>query len=433
MKSFKRKTLAIFLILALVATSLMASPLNDVERRYENDNAYVSLRNAADAYDVAVAWNAADQSVTLTRGDGTTRNISVGEAGGFNDNGRVYIPLEFATNFFEEPWQIQFQAPLISQPRTTDAATATDEPSARGIAGDGITGGLHRLEHAGSVAYIFGSLHGGLDDWFPLADIVEDAMSRADIFAFEIDLTIGATEQLAIINNIMFLPDSQSITDVLPEELYEHYIYVLTSWLDNMVGGLQSEMYYMNPAFLMLSLEQMMVSNLADIDVQAGITVDGYVVDVATRLGRPTVGLMDFEAQQRVLLTPPLEIMLYMIEQFLPYEEALAMMQTEGMEMLDQMIYYYLTNNAVGVIHASHPNFDASTESAYDRYFREVVLNDRSTLFANEIIRLLEDADEPIVLFVTIGKSHLFRHLAGPYFTSTIEQLRLLGVEVTPV
>jgi len=433
MKTPKRKTLAIFLVLALIATSLMASPLNDVERRYENDNAYISLRNAADAYDVAVAWNAADQSVTLTRNDGTTRNISVGESGGFNDNGRVYIPLEFAENFFEEPWQIQFQAPLITQPRTTVATTPTDEPSERGIPGDGIKGGLHRLEHAGSVAYIFGSLHGGLDDWFPLADVVEDAMSRADIFAFEIDLTIGATEQLAIINNIMFLPDGQRITDVLPNELYEHYIYVLNDWLENVGGGLQDEMYYMNPAFLILSLEQMMLSDLADIDVQAGITVDGYVVDFAARLGRPTVGLMDFEAQQRVLLTPPLEIMQYMVAQFLPYEETLAMMQTEGIDLLDQMIYYYLTNNAAGVIRASHPDFDAATESTYDRYFREIVLNNRSTLFANEIIRLLEDADEPMVLFVTIGKSHLFRHMAGPYFTSTIEQLRLLGVEVTPV
>jgi len=296
-----------------------------------------------------------------------------------------------------------------------------------------IHGGLHRFEHAGSVAYLFGSLHGGLQDWFPLAYAVETAMRRADIFAFEIDFSISSEEMSQIASSLTYLPDGQTVSDILCEDLYAHYMTKMANW-SRAFPGIMDGINYVNPSFLIFSLQQALLGILADIDINmSGITVDGYIMSFAQENEIPVIGLMDFEAQQRVVLTPPQEIMLYMVYYLTTFEEFRDELRAEGLENLNQLVYYYLANDAEGLAKTMHYNFDIETEQPVDRYNREVVLNDRSVLFATELIRHMEEADRSTTFFVTLGKSHLVRHLAGPYFTSTIEQLELMGIDVVPI
>lgn len=359
---------------------------------------FIAVRSAADANGATVAWDAGRGAVVITRADNSNYVLVVGEDGSFNYNGTIFAP-----------------AALIQQIFAT---------------GYNIHGGLHRIEHAGSVAYLFGSLHGGLDDWFPLADIVEDAMRRADVFAFEIDFALDEAEVAALVEALRLLPYGQTITDILCKELYTHYIAMMTNW-SRVFPGILENIYYVNPAFLILSLQQALMSIVSDIDIQGdgGITVDGYVMDFALQNQRPVIGLMDFEAQQRVLFTPPQEILLYMVAGLDIFENTYREMRGTG---LGRQVYYYVINNSAGLVRELHADFNPDEETGLDRYIRYVVLNSRSVLFAEELARHMEEAEEPTVFFVTIGKSHLVRHLAGPYFTSTIQQLELMGIEAVP-
>ena len=399
MKITKRIT-ALIMVFAIATTAFTATMFASP--------AVISVREAAVANDATVAWDAARGAVIITRADSSTYTLVVGEHGSFNDSGTIFAPVTVMERIFAAP------APVA---RTHN-----------------IHGGLHRIEHAGSVAYIFGSLHGGLEDWFPLADIVEDAMRRADVFAFEIDFSLSEDEVAAIVEDIMLIPDGQTIADILSEELYEHYIAMMTDWANYFVGVLD-DIYYTNPAFLIFALQSALMSLMADIDVQGdgGVTVDDYVMGFATENGRTVIGLMDFEAQQRVVLAPPHEILLYTVAALGTFSDTVDEMRGGELDNFNQLVYYYVANNAEALARELHRGFDIEDEHPLDRYFRYVVLNDRSTLFATELVRHMEEASEPTVFFVTIGKSHLVRHLAGPAFTSTIQQLELMGIEAVPV
>lgn len=389
----KKTIAAIILILAFASTAFAAQPGGPA----------VSVRDAAAANNAAVAWDAANNAVVITRADNSTYMLVVGENGSFNYNGTIFAPAALIQQIF---------APVRAY---------------------NIHGGLHRIEHAGSVAYLFGSFHGGLEEWFPLACIVEDAMRRADVFAFEIDFTVSEEEVGAIFQDIMLLPDGQTIEDILCENLLRHYVAMMMNW-SRVFPGILDNIKYTNPVFLIVSLQQALMSHMAEVDIQGdgGVTVDGYVMDFARENGRPVIGLMDFEAQQRVVFTPPHNIMLYMVAGFGPLSSMIDEMQREGTDDFNRLVYYYVTNNAAGLAREMHPSFDIEAETELDRYFRYVVLNDRSVLFATELVRHMEEAEEPTVFFVTVGKSHLVRHLAGEAFTSIIEQLERMGIEAVP-
>ena len=50
------------------------------------------------------------------------------------------------------------------------------------------------------------------------------------------------------------------------------------------------------------------------------------------------------------------------------------------------------------------------------QYDREIVFNYRSTLFAEEIIRLLQETEEPTTFFITVGIGHMIGDDYGNVF-----------------
>ncbi|MCL2287426.1 MAG: TraB/GumN family protein [Firmicutes bacterium] len=402
----------------------------------------VPVRFVFEAMGFVVQWEAETETAVITR-DSDRIRITIGSSSfttngvrhdldvpAKNISGRILVPLRLPLESlgYRLNWDAAINTAVVSSPVAAPQLTLTPP-----VTSPGIHGGIHRIQHAGSVAYIFGSLHGGMDDWFPLANVVEDAMRRADVFAFEVDLSLTNAQINQIRNNIARLPQGQTISDILCENLYEHYMYTLESWAAVFGRNIPERAYTTNPAYMVFSLTQMLEASLENLAPQtlSGTTVDGYIWSFARQNRLPTLGLMDFEEQHRVFLAPPQEIMEYIVQSFSSLEETRTRLENEI--DISMLINYYANNDAEGLMRVHHPNFSLATETVYERYIREIALNYRSTLFANEIVRIMEEADEPIVLFVTVGKSHLIRHIAGPEFTSTIEQLRLMGIEVTPL
>lgn len=419
----------------------------------------VPVRFVFEAMGFVVEWEAATETAILTRGNdriqitmGSTTFTTNGvnhslDVPAKNISGRILVPLRLPLESLG--YELSWNAATSSSHSFDNFNQGTNtiviaSPAARilpppppplSITRPRIHGGIHRIEHAGSVAYIFGSLHGGKSDWFPLASVVEDAMRRADVFAFEIDLTLPASEIDKIREDLVNLPYGQTIVELLGEELYEHYMYTLRSWAAHFGSQILLDANYTNPVIMMLSLTSSLETYLADEILKDfdGPSVDAYVLSYALQNRRPVVGLMDFEAQQRIFLAPPEEIVRHMVQEFSSLQETRDELENTAIESLRALLRYYENNDAEGLMRASYPDYVCEIETPYEEYIRMYGLNYRSTLFANEIVRILEEADEPIVLFVTIGKSHLVRHIVGPCFTSTIEQLELMGIEVTPL
>jgi hypothetical protein len=76
---------------------------------------------------------------------------------------------------------------------------------------------------------------------------------------------------------------------------------------------------------------------------------------------------------------------------------------------------------------------EATINSPYGIYMREIISNYRSTYYANAIAWLLRETEEPTTFFAAVGISHVIRSAGGEEFTDIVEQLGLLGFDVVPL
>jgi len=314
-----------------------------------------------------------------------------------------------------------------------------EEPEEEVPTGMDIHGAIHRIEYGDNVVYLFGSLHAERGAWFPLADVVEEATERADVFAAEID-TFDTEATAAALEDVLLLPDGQTWADFLPQEAYDHLVEVIVAY-----GIPYEEVRYINPHFLVFSVTMDLVQSLAEDlamgGLEEGISVDGYVMNIATERGRPVIGLETAEQQMNILYMPPLDVMVDHIMSFLPPEEMLAAIQDSPEPSLDELADAYEQNDLAELadMFARTMSLEAVAEiegeagSLWLTYMRETVMNWRSTYYAIEIARLLQETEEPTTFFVVVGASHIIRSMGGEEFTDIVEQLGFLGFDAVPI
>jgi len=302
----------------------------------------------------------------------------------------------------------------------------TYEPATQG---SNIHGAIHRVEYGGNVAYLFGTIHGGHAHWFPLADVVEDALRRADVVAVEVaEIATGSDTFDDSIMEAMFLPDGLTWVDILPEDEYRHLVETLRGW-----GLVYEHTNTMNPAFLISILELQFLLSISEFNIDWDVTVDVYITAVATELGLPVIGLESIEQQIDIVYNPPFEVMLARIMSFLSPNELLEMLYESDELTLDEMAFYYENNNFEPINRSFAQTLGADVECLYAIYMREIASNWRSTYYANEIMRLLQETEEPTTFFVAVGLSHINRSEAGEEFTDIVQQMRLAGFNVMPI
>jgi len=89
--------------------------------------------------------------------------------------------------------------------------SATAAPPARGA--------LYKLEYAGHTSWLFGTIHVGLPDFYPLEPRVTQAMERATAVALEVDPAADPAKSMAIMREYgLYAPGAGSaMTDIRPE------------------------------------------------------------------------------------------------------------------------------------------------------------------------------------------------------------------------
>ena len=159
-------------------------------------------------------------------------------------------------------------------------------------------------------------------------------------------------------------------------------------------------------------------------------SVDAYVASVAAELGMPIIGLESIEQQLNILYNPSFEVLLAQIMSFLPPDEMLAELKESEEISFDEIAHYYEQNNLYALAHGWARTMNSGPENIHLLYTRDMLLNWRSTYYANEIARLLQETDEPTTFFVAVGLSHVIRSWGGEEFTDIVEQLELQGFTV---
>lgn len=158
----------------------------------------------------------------------------------------------------------------------TDAATEGTE----GEDGEGdestVTPMLYKVTDSdGDVIWLFGSIHFGREDFYPLPDYVMDAFEGSDSLAVEFDM-IAFTEDIEAQTEAitpMIYTDGTTTKDHLPEDIYNAAVELLTE-----VGAYDPMLEYYSPAMWQSAIESLILSGL---DAEASLGVDMYVLTLA--------------------------------------------------------------------------------------------------------------------------------------------------------
>jgi len=181
----------------------------------------------------------------------------------------------------------------------------------------------------------------------------------------------------------------------------------------------------------MNNLEMDIVHSLSNLDRSPGATVDEYIANTALELGLPIVGLESAEQVLDIYFNAPFNVMVARIMSFLPRNDFLA--NHNEYPTSDDLINYYENNKIESTLDVYVIELGVHIECIYRIYVREKVSNWRSTYYANEIVRLLQETEEPSTFFVAVGLSHIIRSRAGEEFTDIIQQLEFAGFATTPL
>ena len=288
-----------------------------------------------------------------------------------------------------------------------------------------IHGMLTRVEYGDNVVYLFGTMHAGRPDWFPLHPIAEQALARADVIALEIEfdaLTNVSPELVAEIVQLQMLPDGLTLADVVPPHIFEPFLVNFASY--EALGLTYQQIAHLTPVGVVMLLQGLAMEFSGDA-VDFTLSVDSYIGNFGIENNLPLIGLETASEQMHHLLDVPLDIQAYVLVDFPPFGEFHSTF-AEDLELLAQA---YERQDIDAMLALLEADLSAGSDNPYARHQHHVHFTVRSTHYANQIARLLRTTEEPTTFFVAVGIAHLI----GGEFGQVHAILREDGFTLTPL
>lgn len=129
----------------------------------------------------------------------------------------------------------------------------------------------------GNVVWLFGSIHVGREDYFPLPKYVTNAFNESDTLAVELDIVAfekNIGDQMSAVSGLLY-NDGTTIKDYISEELYNKSVKVLEEYNTYLTA---LDLYC--PSFWSSMIESLMIEDLGG-DVDLGI--DRHLINMANK------------------------------------------------------------------------------------------------------------------------------------------------------
>lgn len=290
---------------------------------------------------------------------------------------------------------------LATQPEQHYEQYKTKRPNIHGM--------LSRVDYGDNTAYIIGSAHFGFPNWFPMADVVEQALQNADVFAFEVDLSSmeALMDMMYLQEQLMFLPDNMTLRQFLPEDIFEHFSYAIETY-----GLPYALVENMKPSAI-ASMTTVFTAQYLGMEFEYGI--DAHIMDFAIQSELPIIGLHSIEDELAAIFDIPNEAEIDLARFFPTLQEA--------KEELLKVIEIYEAQNIDFFRNEWRNMISYDIEyNAHAQHIFDVIMTERSKQFGHKIARLLIETQEPTTFFITIGMNHVSGY--------TLETLVDMGFDV---
>lgn len=248
----------------------------------------------------------------------------------------------------------------------------------------------------GNAIWLFGSIHIGTDDYYPLPDYVNDAYDDSEILAVECDIVEMEKDTQAQIDALMHMVyrDGTKIDDHIPKKLYEDAKDIIDE-LDNYVSAYDN--YY--PVLWSNLIDSLLAEKLGG-DGELGI--DRHFLERAKDDDKTIDEIESVDFQYEMMSNFSEELQILLLESSIESYEDI----DETKKELKELLALWASGNEKEFIkYLSEEDEDLAKdeEELYEEY-REAVLTDRNLLMADYAEDVLDSGDE---VFICVGAAHV--------------------------
>lgn len=239
-----------------------------------------------------------------------------------------------------------------------------------------------------SKVYLFGTIHVGKREFYPLTPAVEDAYKRSSAIALEIDSTDVQALSSAISAGLYVPPDR--LSDHLPPELQARLNKTL-----GRIGIPEEQVQVMKPFLVMLTLTSLEYSRLG-YDSANGLDI--HFADRAAKDGKKILALESAASQFAMMNSLSEQVQRELLE--------ITLQEMEGNEippLIETMVSAWRTSD-VGRLESVLAVEERKLSRAAASEFHEKFLTRRNEDMTRKIEAMLRDRQ---TVFVAVGAAHL--------------------------
>ena len=253
----------------------------------------------------------------------------------------------------------------------------------------------------GNVIWLFGSIHVGREDYYPLPAYVVDAYESSDalavegdILAFENDLAL----QTEVLMSLMFT-DGSTISSYLSSELYDASVAIMEEY--NQYNILLD---YFMPITWYQTINSLAITEAGG-NVSLGI--DRYFLKLAKEENKPILEVESAQIQYGMLAGFSMDLQVLMLEtvvdsfyEFDQMEESLNSLMDLWYSGNEAKFAQYLAQESdIPEKYESYENFDALLEE-----YNNAMIVERNQYMTNYAVEALASGEE---VFICVGAAHV--------------------------
>lgn len=262
---------------------------------------------------------------------------------------------------------------------------------------DGVKPLLYRVTDAdGSVIWLFGSIHVGREEFYPLPDYVMDAFNEADSLAVEADI-VAFEEDIAVqtqaLSKMMYL-DGTTIKDYIPEDLYNSAVEIMTEY-----DYYMPQLDYYCPSMWSSLIRSLVLEGLG---IESELGVDMHLLKKAYEEEKEILEVESVQMQYEMLAGFSDEIQLLLLEASVEmYDEI-----DDAEDEMNQLLDLWASGDEeefAKVINEVDEEMTEEEQELYDEYNKEMTVN-RNIFMTDYAEDALADGGD---VFICVGAAHV--------------------------
>ena len=243
----------------------------------------------------------------------------------------------------------------------------------------------------GETIWLFGSIHAGTENYYPLPEAVLEAYNGSDYLAVEVDVVAFENDMQAateVMKKLVYT-DGTTIKDHIPEELYKRAVAVLT----------EGDMYSALFDYYIPSLWESLMTNICLIEsgLDSDLGIDRYFLDSAKESGKEIIEIESAEMQYQMLADFSDEVQVMLLESAVSSRE-----DGSDAESLKELAAAWGRGDESELTALVIPKEDEIVTDADKEYWNAMIV-ERNNGMTDFCIDALENSEEA---FVVVGLAH---------------------------